>query len=583
MFITDCGVLMNVFQQGLMSELQPFIETANPQRGPALVLLGNVAVAMERKLSASYLSLGLEAAWAVVSDTTSSIIEKESAVCFVSCYIRVMKSDFITHLPSWIPVISSLLRLPDISRHLPMSVHTTLLKQAVLSNILYIAKHTGIELESHALDLWELLNEVNFSENSLHHEFSFRANVELLSLLLKSGQDLKCFKAHHIDKMVVLSVQVFLKVLLMEKSEEVASVGAKALTSLVKLVGNRLLKTVPDMNQNDITLDPTMTLLAKAALLRGLPCQQSKLRPRENLGSDNDTTTVDSGEGIGGGNRGVSFAEGDVDTMQDEDLTGEVWGGSYILDSVFDLITEMASAMKLKFIIHFADLNHLIFGFTDRKHNYAVRAKAICCLATTAERIGPIMFQNSGFADSFLRVLKQSINDKSQLVRRYSAYGLSVVIRYLSPSSLAFHAPTFFEWISPLCHHCIPAGRTNMGGADVDYILTALARLVERCDSEEVPRLTSLSMLLEALPLREEFAEGLVIYTILVNLVKSGDAAILMLMPQLLGSFAHVLDVKSQYSEETKALARSCLQDHIAPPHLGLRLLLAADTEQGDQ
>ena len=78
----------------------------------------------------------------------------------------------------------------------------------------------------------------------------------------------------------------------------------------------------------------------------------------------------------------------------------------------------------------------------------------------------------------------------------------------------------------------------------MDNALMALAVLVETCECEEVPRATSLDLLLSALPLREDFDEGVTIYSVLIDLLKKNDPAILSLMPKVLTCFQQAFDAR---------------------------------------
>jgi hypothetical protein len=548
-----------------MNDMRHLLETSNPLRGTALFFLGNVAIAGGRERFAPYLSLGLTTALDMVSSAVLSWAEKDEGFIFIANLLIVIQSDFAKHLSTWVPIFVACLQSQS-------AFHDCMprLTSSVLKAISSVAKCTGPAFEPHFLAIYQAIRAIDhFSINDpIIREGIFPTYTDLFNFL-HSGQPLSILTPAEVEEITNSITNTCLLVVREDMEEKCATAASDALANFVESIGLTLLKmSTGDVRRSGGDETFRAAIIATAVLvLEGKAACQTIMQMEENEGSDND----EDNEGSDGGG-GDDYGQDDAGDRAAHDMQQGLGGAPdvndardcrAILSSVFGLINEVAKAVGPNFIGHFEDLKPLIFGYTDRKHNHVLRAMAVGCLAETTEYIGPIMVQNVIFVDSIISVLEWSIRDESEMLRRNSAYCLSVVIRYLSSSSLAFHAPRIFKWISPLCHHRIQAGRTNMGGADVDNVLTALARLAAGCDSEEVPRLTSLSMLLEALPLREDFVEGLAIYTIIVNLVKGKDAATLTLMPQLLASFAQVLDEKSQYCEDTKTLVKSCLMDEL--------------------
>jgi hypothetical protein len=568
-----------------MHDLGHFLVNSNPLRGTVLTLLGSIAIAGGRERFTPYISLGLKTALDVVSSNEVSLVEKEESFIFIGNLLTVIKSDFSEHLSTWIPIFIEFLPVRDFDLQFFNEDADDCeqgLQSSVLKAISSAAKHTGTAFETHFLTIYQAIRAIEPTSETFVRESIFTVYTEMIKFL-HSGQPLSILTHVQVDDITRSITNTCLEAMTGDVEEATATAASDALTNFVEHIGEALLKMpCGKRRRNDGETFRAAILSRVVLVLEGKSaCQRiMQIDENANAGSDDDADGNDGGGGFGGDDVDIDYGQEDVAEDDEEDdyevydvqqgPQGEPLGNEdgdanekcdcrAILSSVFGLINEVAKAVGPNFIGHFEDLKPLIFGYTDRKHNHVLRAMAVGCLAETTEYIGPIMMQNAGFVDSIVSVLEWSIRDESEMLRRNAAYCLSVVIRYLSSSSLAFHAPRIFKWISPLCHHRIQAGRTNMGGADVDNTLTVLARLVERCDSEEVPRLTSLSMLLEALPLREDFVEGLAIYTILVNLVKGGDAATLMLMPQLLESFVQVLDEKSQYCEDTKTLVSNYL------------------------
>lgn len=534
--------------------MQPLFKTSNELRCSALCLLGNIAIGGGRERFSPYASLGLSSALDIVSSKDSSPGDKEEAFVFICNLLKVIKSDFADHLSTWVPILISELKARDNT-----SPEAQTLKASVLMAMSALAKHVGVAFEPHFLSVYQSIRGIELVSDLTVRHAIFSTYAELIPFL--HTHELVLLTSGQVDDITRSVASSCLTTIAGEAEESVAAEATDALVMLVERIGLKFLKMAQSTRANTQTF--RMAILEKVMLvLEGKSACQQLMNATENLGSDNEESSEDDSDEDGS----QSDDGADLDPSNgsnkggadNNDAEGERECRA-VLSSVFALINEMAKVIGSQFIGHFEDLRPLIFSYTEPKRGHILRAMAIGCLADTSHYIGPIMFQNALFVESFLEVMEWGINDTSEMVRRNSAFGLSVVIQYLSHSSLSFYAPKVFMWISPLCHHRIQAGSANKGGADVDNILTALARLVEGCDSEEVPRLTSLSMLLEALPLREDFEEAKNIYTIIVNLVKSGDVAALTLMPKVLLSFAQALESSSRYSEETKALVTSSL------------------------
>jgi hypothetical protein len=67
--------------------------------------------------------------------------------------------------------------------------------------------------------------------------------------------------------------------------------------------------------------------------------------------------------------------------------------------------------------------------------------------------------------------------------------------------------------------------------------------------------------MLAALPLRSDTTEGPNIYGCLIDLVISGDASTLTLMPQVLNAFGETLTVNSNAVAEVKGMVTLCLKE----------------------
>jgi hypothetical protein len=166
------------------------------------------------------------------------------------------------------------------------------------------------------------------------------------------------------------------------------------------------------------------------------------------------------------------------------------------------------------------------------------------------EELGAASLQ---YAESLMPAIHSGLMDPLEGVRRNSAFCISVLVES-SGAELAPHFPHFLQWLYPVCIRNENQVGSDTGGADVDNAIAAVARMIN-AEPARVPLGHVLPVMLAALPLRSDKAEGPVVYGCLVTLLRDHVPEVLSHITRLVALFGETMSADSNETEKTKDLS----------------------------
>ena len=236
---------------------------------------------------------------------------------------------------------------------------------------------------------------------------------------------------------------------------------------------------------------------------------------------------------------------------------------SIVMDSVCDLIGTFAKCMGSEFIPYFDQFLKPLLKFTKPSRLHSDRAMVIGCFAEVVGELGSVSVK---YADGLLPVIKAGLADEMEGVRRNSAYCVGTLVE-ATETALSPHVLPLLQCLHPLCIRPAHQQGSDMGGADVDNAIAAVARIIKAMPTV-APIAQVLPVLVANLPFRVDFEECEHVYGMLAGLIQQNDPTILhSLLPQVLTLFADTLS-SSKYNDASKAVVRSCVQSMVQNPDI---------------
>ena len=221
-----------------------------------------------------------------------------------------------------------------------------------------------------------------------------------------------------------------------------------------------------------------------------------------------------------------SQAQGD-----DEDDEGHE---TSMLDAAGDLIVILSQTVGEQIVPYFDSLQKPLLKFMKPTRAFSERSSAIGTYVEVLLEIGQHALK---YIDTILPIIRTSLSDPMEGVRRNAAYGLGVVVRVAGPV-LVPHYMTILQSLHPLCTRPVELMGADKGGADVDNALSTVAHMIKGDIATMGPALPHvLPVLLAALPLRSDLGEGANVYGCLIELTLNGNASAMSLLPQILAAF----------------------------------------------
>eukprot|EP00602_Paraphysomonas_sp_CaronLab_P003188 CAMPEP_0185039098 /NCGR_PEP_ID=MMETSP1103-20130426/35595_1 /TAXON_ID=36769 /ORGANISM="Paraphysomonas bandaiensis, Strain Caron Lab Isolate" /LENGTH=964 /DNA_ID=CAMNT_0027577857 /DNA_START=417 /DNA_END=3311 /DNA_ORIENTATION=- len=540
------------YANAIVEVLKPVLFSSEPMqfsiRGRALECLGHIAVALGGEHFAPYFEMGMRSTMQGVQIDEDEL--KEYSYTYIANCAKVMKNVFDQYLSHLVPHLLDVIRQPELSPytaepdtldslnddeedeggeenyHLTVDEGFINTKKAAICAIGSLADHTGAAFFPYLEDtLNVMLAEQNGVLWSFHRIIRAEALLNLQYFLkvscLSNGMveppaKGKLVQIDPVTKRVSEAVfSTYINAMVSDVEKLPAAYAIEGLESCVGLLGVACLTLVEEESKRtygDLIMHNILALLKEKA-----KCQ-----------------TV--------------FQHEEEDDDQDHD--------NLVMDAVCDLVATLAKVVGADFLPYFEQFAKPLLKFTKKNRSYTDRAMAIGCFAEVVSAVGPSA--GAMYAETLLPVVRAGVADSMENVRRNSAYALGVLCEnamdQLSPSILQI-----LQWIYPLCVRESTEVVSDVGGADIDNALAAVARMIMAAPSA-VPLGQVLPVLISALPLRSDFGEGLSIYTCLAGLVKDQNPDALSLLPRILVAFAQALEDGSQYTDETKVIVISCIK-----------------------
>ena len=245
--------------------------------------------------------------------------------------------------------------------------------------------------------------------------------------------------------------------------------------------------------------------------------------------------------------------EGDANHEDDEDDHDNL-----VMDAVTDLIGELAKVLGPNFVAYFDEFQKLLLKFAKPSRAHTDRSMAIGCYAEVIAEIGPASLK---YAELLLPMIQLGLADSMEGVRRNAAFCVGTLVQSTG-TALVPHFLNLLQWLHPVCIRKDARKTSDMGGADVDNALAAVARLIN-VSAASVPLAHVLPVVLAALPLREDTSEGPTIYQSFAQLLHTNDPTAVSMIEPLVAAFGETLTKASTAVEETKAVSAAALK-HLA-------------------
>ncbi|KAL0365050.1 UNVERIFIED_CONTAM: Importin-4 [Sesamum angustifolium] len=200
-----------------------------------------------------------------------------------------------------------------------------------------------------------------------------------------------------------------------------------------------------------------------------------------------------------------------------------------LMDAVSDLLPAFAKAMGAQFAPIFSKLFEPLMKFAKQSRPPQDRTMVVATLAEVAQHMGaPI----AGYVDAVMHLVLKELGSPEATNRRNAAFCVGELCKNGGNSVLKYIADVLPR-LYPLF------GESEPDNAVRDNAAGAVARMI-MAHPESIPLNQVLPVLLQVLPLKEDYEESTSVYGCICNLVLSSNAQILSLVPQLVSIFAQV-------------------------------------------
>jgi importin-4 len=539
------------YADSIVTILRDILFVSEPEmfniRGRGLECLGHIAVAIGVEHFSPYHDMGLQAAMQGIHIGEDSL--KEYSYTYIANCAKVMKNAFDQHLETLVPhlleVISESELNPyvgeggdpldmldddedvgeddDDNEQFHLTTHEGFVnsKKAALCAISSLADHTGASFYPYLeKTLNTLLHEQNGPLWSFHRLIRAEALVTLQYLVkvacltygpITPPEKGQIIEFHPIVKeCVIAATTTCINAMVTDVEKLPAAYSIESLESILKLVGMAAM-TIMDVESNksygDLIMQNILTLLKEK-----------------------------------GKSQTVMKHEQDDDDDDDHD--------NLVMDAVCDLIATLAKVIGEGFLPFFEPMVKPLLKFTKKNRPHSDRAMAIGCFGEVINEVGEVA--GDKFAETLFPILRDGVADSMESVRRNAAFCLGILCQR-SPTKMTPSCLQVLQWLYPLCVRSTADVVTDVGGADSDNALGAVARMMMSCQG--VPLAQVLPVMFNALPLRADLGEGQTVYEAMSFLLRRGDESIYSLLPQVLVLLADVLKEESRYNDLTKVIA----------------------------
>lgn len=232
--------------------------------------------------------------------------------------------------------------------------------------------------------------------------------------------------------------------------------------------------------------------------------------------------------------------QGDDEDQEDVQETSEYdW---LVVDTALDVVIGLSVALGAQFGELWKVFEKPVMKCASSQENFE-RSTAIGVIAECTRNMGSAI---TPYTSSLLKLLLHRLKDEDPETRSNAAYATGLLIEFSTDSNT--YLPAFnqiLQSLEPLLHTELARTLDNASGC--------VSRMI-MAHSDKVPISEVLPVLVNILPLKEDFEENKPIYECIVGLYQHGDATVQQLTPKLVPIFAHVLgEPKEQLEDDTRA------------------------------
>lgn len=245
-----------------------------------------------------------------------------------------------------------------------------------------------------------------------------------------------------------------------------------------------------------------------------------------------------------------------IDAMDDENAGEDLAElDALVISAAADCVGAMSAALGPQFAPYFQSFFPLIAKFYKKTKPLADRSMAIGAIA---EAVDGLESGSSPFTNDLMNLFLKALRDEEEEVRSNAAYGAGVLVLHseLVAETLAFY-PKLLQLLHPLFTD--ESGISNVK----DNACGALCRMVLK-SAESVPLDHAIPLILDCLPLKNDFEENRPVFKTLVMLLNAGNPLMLKEIGRVISIFAAVLGAPgpAQVDDSTKALVKEFVREN---------------------
>ncbi len=232
--------------------------------------------------------------------------------------------------------------------------------------------------------------------------------------------------------------------------------------------------------------------------------------------------------------------QGDEDDSEDVQETSEYdW---LAVDTALDVVIGLAVALGPQFGELWKVFEKPVMKSASSQESFE-RSTAIGVIAECTRNLESAV---TPYTASLLKLLLHRLKDEDPETRSNAAYATGLLIQYSTDSNTYLPAYNqILQSLEPLLHTELARTLDNASGC--------VSRMI-MAHQDKVPISEVLPVLVNILPLKEDYEENKPIYECIVGLYQHGDATVQQLTSKLIPVFAHVLgEPKEQLEDDTRA------------------------------
>ncbi|XP_076928217.1 uncharacterized protein LOC143592100 [Bidens hawaiensis] len=200
-----------------------------------------------------------------------------------------------------------------------------------------------------------------------------------------------------------------------------------------------------------------------------------------------------------------------------------------LMDAVTDLLPVLSKTMGSNFEPIFAILFYPLMEFADGSSSSKDWTMVVACLAEVTQNMGPMI---ADYVNPLMPFVLKELASSSATNRRNAAFCLGELCKNGGDCSLKYFDDAL-HCLYPLFEESEPDGAVK------DNAAGAVAKMI-MAHQDSVPLNQVLPMLLQVLPLKEDYEESVPVYTCICDLILSSNSQILELVSDLVLVFVQV-------------------------------------------